>query len=106
MKQLWIEFLQRPWWRKAIDIILVLFALAGMAIIGAWGLYQLGVTNNRGAIDQNYRYLMSVSEIEKAKEMTPEELDELWASQLDRLAALAHRYPVNARLILNASSGT
>ena len=104
MKQLWIEFLQRPWWRKAIDIVLVLFALAGMAIIGAWGLYQLGVTNNKGAVDKNYRYLMSVSEIEKAKEMTPEELDELWASQLDRLAALAHRYPVNARLILNASS--
>ena len=86
-------------------MLLVLFALAGAAIIGAWGLYQLGVTNNRGAIDKNYRYLMSVSEIEQMKEggFTPEELDEMWASQLDRLAALAHRYPVNARLILQGA---
>ena len=104
MKKLWIEFKQRPLWRKACDILLVLFALAGAAIIGAWGLYQLGVTNNRGAVDKNYRYLMSVSEIEQIKEMSPEELDEMWASQLDRLAALAHRYPVNARLILQGAA--
>ena len=97
------QFSKRPWWRKTVDIVLVLFALAGMAIIGAWGLYQLGVTNNKGAVDKNYRYLMSVSEIEQMKEMSPEELDELWASQLDRLAALAHRYPVNARLILQGA---
>ena len=106
MKQLWIEFKQRPLWRKICDILLVLFALAGAAIIGAWGLYQLGVTNNRGAVDKNYRYLMSVSEIEQMKEgnLTPEELDEMWATQLDRLASLAHRYPVNARLILQGAA--
>lgn len=100
------HFSRRPWWRKVIDILLVLFALAGAAIIGAWGLYQLGVTNNRGAVDKNYRYLMSVSEMEDIDRdaATQEELDEHWASQLDRLAALAHRYPYNARLILNASS--
>ncbi len=106
MKQFWIEFKQRPLWRKICDILLVLFALAGAAIIGAWGLYQLGVTNNRGAVDKNYRYLMSVSEIEQMKEgnLTPEELDEMWATQLDRLASLAHRYPVNARLILQGAA--
>ena len=104
MKKLWLDFKQRPLWRKIGDLLLVLFALAGAAIIGAWGLYQLGVTNNRGAVDKNYRYLMSVSEIEQMKQMTPEELDELWAAQLDRLAALAHRYPVNARLILQAAA--
>ncbi|MBQ8704481.1 MAG: hypothetical protein IJ524_08930 [Bacteroidales bacterium] len=104
MKQLWTDFLQRPLWRKVCDILMVLFALAGAAIIGAWGLYQLGVTNNRGAVDKNYRYLMSVSEMERAKEMTPEELDATWAAQLDRLAALAHRYPVNARLILQGAA--
>ena len=104
MKKFWIEFKQRSLWRKVCDILLVLFALAGAAIIGAWGLYQLGVTNNRGAVDKNYRYLMSVSEIEQIKELSPEELDELWASQLDRLAALAHRYPVNARLILQGAA--
>ena len=104
MKKLWIDFKQRPLWRKICDILLVLLALAGAAIIGAWGLYQLGITNNRGAVDKNYRYLMSVSEIEQIKELSPEELDELWASQLDRLAALAHHYPVNARLILQAAA--
>ena len=106
MKELWIEFKQRPTWRKVCDILLVLFALAGAAIIGAWGLYQLGVTNNRGAVDKNYRYLMSVSEIEQMKEgsLTAEELDELWATQLDQLAALAHRFPVNARLILQGAA--
>ena len=104
MKQLWLDFKQRPVWRKVCDILLVLFALAGAAIIGAWGLYQLGVTNNRGAVDKNYRYLMSVSEIEQIKETSPEEIDEMWASQLDRLATLAHRYPVNARLILQGAA--
>jgi len=106
VKNAWQGFRQRPLWRKAVDLLLVLFALAGAAIIGAWGLYQLGVTNNRGAVDKNYRYLMSVSEIQQLKDttLTPEELDEQWALQLDRLAALAHRYPVNARLILQASA--
>ena len=104
MQHLWTEFRQRPLWRKIVDILLALFALAGAAIIGAWGLYQLGVTNNRGAVDKNYRYLMSVSEIEQMKELSPEELDELWALQLDRLATLAHRYPVNARLIMQAAA--
>lgn len=105
MKELWIEFKQRPTWRKVCDILLVLFALAGAAIIGAWGLYQLGVTNNRGAVDKNYRYLMSVSEMEGLKDakITQEQLDEEWAKQLERLAALAHRYPINTRLILNAA---
>ena len=105
MKNLWLEFKLRPLWRKICDILLVLFALAGVAILGAWGLYQLGVTNNRGAVDKNYRYLMSVSEIEGLKDakLTQEQIDEQWAMQLERLAALAHRYPVNARLILNAA---
>ena len=105
MKKIWLEFKQRPTWRKICDILLVLFALAGAAIIGAWGLYQTGITNNRGAVDKNYRYLMSVSEIKNLKDanLTQEQLDEQWALQLERLAELAHRYPVNSRLILNAA---
>ena len=92
-------------WRKVVDILLVLFAMAGMAIIGAWGLYQLGVTKNRGAVDKNYRYLMSVSELKSLKDtkLTQEQIDELWALQYGRLAALARFYPENARLILRAA---
>ena len=105
MRQLWLEFKQRPVWRKVCDILLVLFALAGAAIIGAWGLYQLGVTNNRGAVDKNYRYLMSVSEMENLKnaKLTQAQIDEQWALQYGRLAALARFYPENARLIMRAA---
>lgn len=105
MKKLWLEFKQRPVWRKVFDVLVVLFALAGAAIIGAWGLYQMGVTNNRGAVDKNYRYLMSVSEMEELKgaKMTQAQIDEQWALQYGRLAALARFYPENARLILRAA---
>ena len=105
MKKIWLEFKQRPVWRKVCDILLVLFALAGIAIIGAWGLYQLGVTNNRGRVDKNYRYLMSVSEIKdlKGKKLTRQQIDEQWALQYGRLAALARFYPENARLIMRAA---
>lgn len=105
MRQLWLEFKQRPVWRKVCDILLVLFALAGAAIIGAWGLYQLGITNNRGAVDKNYRYLMSVSEMEDLKnaKLTQAQIDEQWALQYGRLAALARFYPENARLMLRAA---
>ena len=105
MKQLWLEFKLRPLWRKVLDMVLVLFAVAGAAIIGAWGLYQLGVTNNRGAVDKNYRSLMSVSELDDLKhaQLSREQIDELWALQYARLAALARFYPVNARLILSAA---
>lgn len=105
MKQLWKDFLERPLWRKITDIVLVVFAAAGAAIIGAWGLYQLGVTNNGGAVDKNYRSMMAVSEIDDLKnsKLTAEELDNEWALQYGRVAALARYYPVNARLILAAS---
>ena len=75
MKKLWIEFKQRPWWRKTLNIVELLFAGAGFGIIGAWAIFQLGLTNNAGAIDENYRSLMSVSEIEDLKhaELTQEE---------------------------------
>ncbi len=105
MKQLWFDFVQRPWWRKVLDILLVLFALAGAAIIGAWGVFQLGLTKNKGAVDKNYRYLMSVSEIEgiDRNAMTHEQIDAQWAEQYGRLAALARFYPENARLIMRAA---
>ena len=108
MKNIWLEFKQRPLWRKLCDILLVLFALAGAAIIGAWGLYQLGVTKNKGAVDKNYRYLMSVSEMEELKDqkLTQLQVDEQWALQYGRLAAMARFYPENARTILAAAQNS
>ena len=105
MKDLWLDFKSRPLWRKALNIVSALFAVAGAAIIGAWGLYMLGVTNNRGSVDQNYRSLMSVSEIEDLQhaQLSQEHYDEAWALQYGRLASLARFYPENARLILKAA---
>lgn len=105
MKSLWSDFRQRPLWRKICDILLILFALAGAAIIGAWTVFQLNLTNNRGAVDENYRYLSAVGDMQRARDMqlTQEQTDVLWADQLERLSVLARRYPVNARLILQAA---
>lgn len=105
MKQLWLDFKERPWWRKLFDILLLLFAMAGFAIIGAWAFYQLGFTKNKGEIDKNYRYMMSVSEMESLKDstLTTEQIDEIRFNQYARLAAYSRFYPVNARLILNAA---
>ena len=104
----WRLWRLRPWWRKALNVATVIFALAGAAIIGAWGLYQLGVTNNGGAVDKNYRSLLAVSEIEELKgsELSPQQLDAEWALQYGRVAALARFYPVNARLILTAAQNS
>ncbi len=95
-------------WRKIITIAVLLFAAAGMAIIGAWALYQLGVTNNRGAVDKNYRYLMSVSEMENIprEKLNTKQLDEQWSLQCARLAAFGRYYPENARLIMRAAQSS
>lgn len=71
-------------------------------------MYQMGVTNNRGAVDKNYRYLMSVSEMKDLKNarLSQQEIDEQWAMQVGELAVLARLYPVNARLILQAAAAS
>lgn len=106
MLRQWWE--NRSWKRKIYDIVLYGFALAGVAIIGVWLLYQTGITNNHGAIDKNYRYLMSVEEMKglKDKQLSNEELSELWAEQYAKLIAYSRFYPANARLITQAAQQT
>ena len=106
MRQLWLDFKTRKLWRKLFDILLVAFALAGVAIIGAWAFFQLGFTKNKGAVDKNYRYMMSVSEMQGLADssLTAASTEELWLSQYARLAAYARFYPVNAHLILNGAT--
>ena len=62
------------------NVALYGFAIAGVAIIGAWGVYQLGWTKNKGAIDQNNRYLAQVSQMgsqaKKAKKIDADKLAE------------------------------
>ena len=50
----------------------MLVARIGGVLVILLGLYQLGVTNNRGAVDKNYRYLMSVSEMENLRQLRDE----------------------------------
>ena len=105
MKQLWIDFKARPLWRKTLDIIVCFFALAGMAIIGAWLFFMLGGTRQHGGVDANYRYLMSVGEIEAMGDAKRDSvhIQQQWMEQYVRLAALSRFYPVNAQLITAAA---
>lgn len=94
----------RRWWRKLFDVVILLFAMAGFAIIGAWGVYKLGLTNNRGAVDRNTRYMLSISEIPNVQDstLTDRQVQARWMMQYARLAVFSKFYPVNARLITEA----
>lgn len=92
---------QRSAWRKVFNIFEALFALAGFAIIGAWAFYQLGFTKNRGAVDKNYRYMLSVSEMEALQDstLTEAQVNQRWMQQYAKLAVFSKFYPTNAQLI-------
>ncbi|MBQ9474220.1 MAG: hypothetical protein IJU81_07410 [Bacteroidales bacterium] len=97
------EWRRRSLLRKLFDIVLAAFAAAGFAILGAWLLFQLGVTNNGGARDKNYRYLASVTEMTKnAKGAAGDTAATCDMWQYARLATFARFYPDNARNILKA----
>lgn len=96
---------QRSTGRKIFNIIVALFALAGFAIIGAWAFYQLGFTKNRGAVDHNYRYMLSVDEMKKleSREMTDQQIQAKWMEQYAKLIVFSKFYPANAQLITKAA---
>lgn len=96
---------KRGFWRTAYQVVLYAFALAGFGIIGAWAFYQLGGTKNKGGVDENYRYLMSVSEMANIPDSTlsHSQVNELWMRQYAKLAAFGKFYPENARIILEAA---
>lgn len=99
---------KRPVWRIVLNVIVYAFALAGFGIIGAWAFQTLGFTKNKGAVDENYRYLMSVSEMKDLKDasLSQDQLNELWMNQYVKLAAFGKYYPENARLILEAAQSS
>ncbi len=82
------------------QVVVHLFALAGAAIVGAWALYKLGVSNNSGSVDRNNRYLADYTAI-----VTQEDSVSEFMAMTDRyaeLAVLGRIYPENARLIHEA----
>ncbi len=96
-----IPFYKKKGVRITYFIVIHAFAIAGASIIGAWTIYQLGFTNNKGAIDQNNRYLANVATIQVKKEDS--QLHKSNVNQFMKLAVLNKFYPKNAQLILEAS---
>ncbi len=95
-----------PLWRRIFNIFVYLFAIAGFGIVMAWLVFQLGLTKNKGAVDENYRYLMSVSEMEEMEDssLTPQQRNAVWMEQYLKLAAFGKFYPENALMILEAAT--
>jgi hypothetical protein len=81
-------------------IFLYGFAIFGAGVLGAYGVYQMGWTKNKGGVDKNNRYLADISQFDKdaGKMKTDEKISE----NLVRLAALSRFYPLNAQLISKA----
>ena len=101
----WRHWRNRKWGRKIFDIIVWIFALCGFAIIGAWAIYKLGFTNDRGTKDSNYRYMLSVDEMKSLKDsvLTEQQIQERWMRQYVKLAVFSRFYPTNAQLITQAA---
>ena len=100
-KSLWKVWRMLKVRTKIFQILTFMFALAGLAIIGAWGVYKLGLTNNRGGVDENNRYL---ADYQKEKSLTDSSkiFDDNMKSYL-QLVALSRFYPTNAHLIMDAA---
>lgn len=86
---------------KIFMIGVFLFALAGGAIIGAWGIYQLGFTNNKGGVDENNRYLADYKTQDNLTDSS--KIFEENIKNYLNLVALSKIYPTNAHLILDAA---
>jgi hypothetical protein len=82
------------------NVFLYCFAIAGVAIIGAWAVYQMGWTKNRGAVDNNNRYLVEVAELKKGKVKDSDAI--LTTEDLAKLTAISKVHPKNADLILKS----
>lgn len=96
-----IPFYKRKFVRVAYMLVVHLFAIAGAAIIGAWGVYKLGLTNNSGAFDRNDRYLAEVATLDVPSDSLSIQAAD--ANRMLKLAVLNKAFPVNGRIIWEAS---
>lgn len=89
---------------KIYQILVHVFAIAGAGILGAWAIYQLGLTNNEGGVDSNNRYL---AEYKAGTPVTDSSL--IFARSMQNymdLAILSKFYPHNAMAIFHAAQNT
>ena len=94
-------FYKRKFVRMTYMIVVHLFAIAGAAIIGAWAIYKLGLTNNSGAVDRNDRYLAEIATIDVPSDSLSIQLAD--ADRMLKLAVINKAFPVNGRIIWEAS---
>ena len=88
--------------RLCYNVALYGFALAGLAIIGAWAVYRLGWTKNSGAVDKNNRYLAQVSEMNTKSKKTGKINAEKLSEDYMKLSVISKLYPRNAELMMQA----
>ena len=91
------------YYKKPVKIIRNIFvygfALFGLGVFGAWAVYELGLTNNRGLVDKNNRYLASVSE--GRTQSKQDTTAKFVVRDYIKLLTLGKLYPHNAKLIID-----
>ncbi|MDR1725197.1 MAG: hypothetical protein LBR28_02260 [Bacteroidales bacterium] len=78
------------------------FALFGFGVMAAYGVFQLGWTNNKGGVDKNNRYLADMAKFDAKDGII--KTDKYLSENLAHLAILSRFYPQNAQLISSALS--
>ncbi|MCQ2279296.1 MAG: hypothetical protein MJZ49_00650 [Bacteroidales bacterium] len=91
------------WHSKIYQIFIHGFALCGMAAIGAWAIYTMGLTNDKGYEDPYNRYLANY------KQGGVTDSAKIYSNNLQnyiKLVSLDKVYSTNAHLIYEATQGT
>jgi len=100
-RSLWKSWKELKGRSKAYIIVLHLFALVGAGILGAWAVYELGLTNDKGGTDKNNRYLSGSQKFETLTDSIDSQ--EKTLNGYRSLAILREFYPKNADLIFQAA---
>jgi len=100
-KSLWGSWKSFKIRTRIFVVLMMLFAVAGAGIIGAWGIYKLGLTNDRGAIDNNNRYLVDYKQRSTTDSADTKQND---MKNYIQIAALNKFFPQNAEKILEAKN--
>ncbi len=85
-----------------IQILIHAFALVGVALLGAWALYQTGITNDAGSVDKNARQIANYSARINTEDSAA--VAKLRMQNYIDIAVLNKLYPTNAQIIFQASS--
>ncbi|MBO4488683.1 MAG: hypothetical protein J5741_03370 [Bacteroidales bacterium] len=102
-KSLWGSWKNFKIRTRLFIVAMMLFAIAGAAILGAWGVYKLGLTNDRGAVDDNNRYLANYKQHSMGDSLDVKQND---LKNYLQIAALSKFYPSNAEKILMAKNSS